>query len=126
MRSADGEFRTYRNTLAVRDSGNIGNSFSNALPAGNQLWALTPDEVSGIISCNGGAFAGPTLIDHVFKYSNPGRFDRGNNYVMTDTSAKFLNFRGTLSYTAWRWGTMGYSIGGMPVIDRASGLPVTN
>jgi prepilin-type N-terminal cleavage/methylation domain-containing protein len=124
MRSSDGEFRTYRNTLAVRDSTSIGNSFSSALASGAQLWALTTDEVNGIISCNGGKYAGPALVDHVFKYANPGRFDNGNNYVMCDTSAKFRNYRSTLSYTNWQWGTVGYSLGGMNVIDRATGNPV--
>jgi hypothetical protein len=124
MRSSDGEFRTYRNALAVRDSSNIGNSFSSALSASNQLWALTKEEVDGIMSCNGGKYAGPALVDHVFKYANPGRFDNGNNYVMSDTSAKFRNFQSTLSYSNWQWGTIGYSLGGMNVVDRVSGLPV--
>src|SRR5262249_4923704 len=43
--SGGGEFKTYRTTLAVRDSADITNSFSSALPTGSTLWALTQAEV---------------------------------------------------------------------------------
>lgn len=121
MRSSDGEYRTYRGTLAVRDSADISNSFSNSLPATSTLWALNRNEVQSIMSCNTGA-AGAT--DHVFKYTNPARFGNGNNYVFADTSARFREFYQTIDPKRFMWGKVGYTIGGNQVIDRATGQPV--
>ena len=68
--------------------------------------------------------------DHVLRFTNAGRFNvaggvyGGNNYVMADTSAKYMNFKSTFDVTRFKWGKAGYSIGGNPVIDRAIGQPV--
>lgn len=121
MRSTDGEFRTYRPTFAVRDSANLTNSFSSALPATSQLWALTKDEVTAIHGCNAGTAGTP---EHVFRFANPGRFKNGNNYVFADTSAKFRSLDSTISTRNFAWGKVGYSIGGASVLDRATGQPV--
>lgn len=118
-----GETRSYRPTLAVRDSADITNGFSSALPAGSQLWALTQAEVDSIMACNYGTL-GPASVDNVFRYTAPGRWDNGNNYMFADTSAKFKPFKGTYSVTKFLWGKAGYSVGGAAVIDRATGNPV--
>ena len=121
MRSSDGEFRTYRPTLAVRDSASSTNSFSNALPATSQLWALTRQEAESVFACERNI---ATSLDHVLKYTNSGRFDNGNNYVFADTSARFRDFYQTLNPSRFLWGKAGYSIGGSPVLNRATGQPV--
>jgi prepilin-type N-terminal cleavage/methylation domain-containing protein/prepilin-type processing-associated H-X9-DG protein len=118
------EFRTYRPTLAVRDSASITNAFTSALPSGSQLWALTRSEVEGIFACNAQGANGQTTTDHVLRYTHPGRFDNGNNYVFADGHAKFKEFYATLNVERFLWGLKGYSIGGMDVIDRATGMPV--
>jgi prepilin-type N-terminal cleavage/methylation domain-containing protein len=118
-----GEARTYRPTLGVRDSASITNSFSNALPATSQLWALQEAEARTIFACNTGT-PGASSVDHVLRYTHPGRFGNGNNYVYADSHAKFADFYRTLNPRQFQWGKAGYSIGGATVIDRATGLPV--
>lgn len=117
------EVRSYRPTLAVRSSASATNGFSNALPSGESLWALNQTEVDQIMSCNYGT-AGTASLDNVFRYTAPGRWDNGNNYVFADTSAKFKPFKSTYSVQGFLWGKYGYSIGGAPVLDRTTGLPV--
>jgi len=119
--SGGSEFKTYRGTLAVYDSTNETNSFSSALPPGATLYALDRTRVDNIQSC---ARGNTGSLDHVFRYTNNGRFDKGNNYVMADTSAKFKNFYATIDPKKFLWGKYGYSIGGAQVIDRATGQPV--
>ena len=125
-----GEFRTYRGALGFRDSANISNSFSSALPTTSQLWALTRAELDQVAVCRTGV---QPPIDHIIRYANFGRFNApsnngiqggGNNYVYVDGSAKFQNFYATFNTNAFQWGLAGYSLGGAPVIDRATGLPV--
>lgn len=125
--SLGAEFKTYRGALGVRDSLDITDSFSKALPAGAQLWALTSAEIDSIMACKSGQ-TGTT--DHVLRYTNAGRFNSnggtygGNNYVMADTSAKYKAFKSTFDVNHFMWGKAGYSIGGSPVIDRNTGLQV--
>ena len=126
------EVRSYRPTLAVRDPGSLTNGFTDNVPA--SLWAINLTEAFGptqtpgantaasIFGCNYGA--GPGTLDSVLRYTNPGRFGTGNNYVFADTSAKFKELRATMSISRWLWGKQGYSIGGAPVLDRATGNPV--
>ena len=117
------EVRSYRPTLAVRSNTSATNGFSGALPAGEQLWALNQPEVDQIMSCNFGT-AGGSSLDSVFRYTAPGRWDGGNNYVFADTSAKYKKFNATYTPQRFLWGKAGYSIGGAPVLDRATGQPV--
>ena len=117
------EVRSYRPTLAVRSSASATTGFNNALGAGLQLWALNQAEVDQIMSCNYGTPGGSSL-DSVFRYTAPGRWDNGNNYMFADTSAKFKNFKSTYGVGKFLWGKFGYSIGGAPVLDRATGQPV--
>lgn len=119
-----GETRSYRPTLAVRDSASITNAFSNALPSTSQLWALTEAETQQIFLCNNPGVSGTTTVDSVLRYTHPGRFDNGNNYVFADTSAKFRPFSLTISVKKFMWGKAGYTIGGATVLDRNTGLPV--
>lgn len=119
-----GEFRSYRPALGVRDSTNLTNGFSSALPAGAQLWALTRAEVDQIFACNAPGANGQTTVDHVLRYTHPGRFENGNNYVYLDTHAKFSEFYRTLDVRKFQWGKAGYSLGGAPTLDRATGQPV--
>jgi hypothetical protein len=117
------EVRSYRPTLAVRSSASATNGFSDALPAGQALWALNQAEVTQIMSCNYGT-AGTASLDSVFRYTSPGRWDQGNNYMFADTSAKFKPFTSTYSVNKFLWGRFGYSIGGAAVLDRISGNQV--
>ncbi len=119
-----GETRSYRPTLGVRASNDITNGFSSALPAGASLWALNETEVDQIMACNLPGANGATTLDHVLRYSANGRFDKGNNYVFADTSARFRVFKSTFSVTSFAWGKAGYSIGGAPVLDRLTLQPV--
>ncbi len=125
--SNGGEYKSYRGALGVRDSANLTNSFSAALPATSQLWALNQAEIDGITKCK----KGPGSTDHVLRYTNAGRFNLdgngvygGNNYVMADTSAKFRDFKSTFNPSRFLWGKQGYSIGGAAVLDRTTGRPV--
>lgn len=118
------ETRSYRPTLAVRDSASLTNSFSNGLPAGSQLWALTRAEAESIFTCNNPGVSGTSTPDSVLRYTHPGRFDNGNNYVFADGHAKFSEFYSTIDVRRFKWGKHGYSIGGAPVLDRATGQPV--
>lgn len=129
---AGAETRSYRPTLAVRDPADITNGFTSSIPA--SLWALNLTEIFGptgapgakttasIFGCNYGA--GPGTVDNVLRYTNPGRFGNGNNYVFADTSAKFKEFRQTVATNRWLWGKQGYSMGGVAVLDRNTGQPV--
>ena len=75
------------------------------------------------MSCNFGTPGGSSL-DSVFRYTAPGRWDNGNNYMFADTSAKFKVFKSTYGVQKFLWGKYGYSIGGAPVLDRVTGQPV--
>lgn len=119
-----GETRSYRPTFAVRDSASFTNSFSSALPATSQLWAMNKTETTRVHNCNITNADLPSADDHVIRYANPGRFGNGNNYVLADTSAKFMNFDRTIDVNRFMWGKAGYSIGGATVINRTTGLPV--
>jgi prepilin-type N-terminal cleavage/methylation domain-containing protein len=136
---AGGEFRTYRPAFGfgVKGQGALSGA---SLPSSSQLplEALTTSgansnqlgkwvgrgTVGGVFSCdlrstNGGA-------THTLRYTNSGRFDQGNNYVFSDTSAKFRNTLSTFDVTKYAWGTAAYSLGGLPVVDPATGNQVTN
>jgi len=136
---AGGEFRSYRPAFGFGIKGQ-GALSGSSLPSAAQLplEALTTSgansnqlgkwvgkgTVGGIFSCdlrttNGGA-------SHTLRYTGSGRFDNGNNYVMSDTSAKFRNTMATFDVNKYAWGTAAYSLGGLPVIDPATGNPVTN
>ncbi len=124
----DEEFRTYRPTLAIYNSSDPFDNFANTPAAISRLYAI-PFTGTGamvysrdILPCNNG-----TVIsaDHPIRYTHPGRFDNGNNYVHADTSAKFSNFSKTLSVDAWRWGTVAYSLGGGTVLNPRNDQPVT-
>jgi len=128
MRSADGEFRTYRGALGMRDSANISNSFSSALPATSQLWALNRAELESVGICRTGVQG----VEHIIRFANFGRvnanpgnsFNGGNNYIYVDGSAKYQNFLATFNTSSFQWGLAGYSLGGAPVIDRNTNMPV--
>lgn len=125
IRSTDGEFRTYRGALGMRDSGNFTNSFSSALPAANQLWALNRAELEQQATCRNGGVG----TEHIIRFANTGRYSftglfGGNNFIYADGSAKYQNFLQTFDVNNWQWGLVGYSLGGATVIDRATGIPV--
>ena len=135
--SAGGEFRTYRPAFGIGRSGQRDLSGSSLpLAADLPLEALTVSgnnanqlgkyvgkgTVGGIFSCelrttNGGAV-------HTLRYTNGGRFTDGNNYVMCDSSAKYKNTMSTFNPKQFMWGKAAYSLGGLPVVDPATGLEV--
>ena len=78
--------------------------------------------VGAVFSCellavNGG-------LTHTLRYTNGGRFDTGNNYVFSDSSAKFQPIAATFNVNRYMWGKAAYSLGGLPVMDPATGLQV--
>jgi hypothetical protein len=136
---AGGEFRTYRPAFGFGIKGQ-GALSGSSVPSAAQLplEALTTTgananqlgkwvgrgTVGGVFSCdlrtaNGGA-------THTLRYTHSGRFDQGNNYVFSDTSAKFRVTLATFDVNKYAWGTAAYSLGGLPVIDPATGNQVTN
>ncbi|MFX9065595.1 hypothetical protein ABTN38_19510, partial [Acinetobacter baumannii] len=57
---------------------------------------MNKTEVTRVFNCNITNADLPNADDHVLRYANPGRFGQqgqaGNNYIMTDTSAKYSAF----------------------------------
>lgn len=123
-REVGGEYRTYRPAFGIttRNQGAMaGSSIPNAsaLP----LEAMRPATVMSVFACD--TTTNPSSIpDHTLRYTNSGRFDKGNNYVFCDTSAKFRNTLSTFSPKRFAWGKAAYSLGGLQVVDPATGLPV--
>jgi prepilin-type N-terminal cleavage/methylation domain-containing protein len=122
QKDVGGEFRTYRNALGVAGRGQTvvsGTSVPNAsqLP----LEAIRRDTAEAVFACNRGI---KTVPDHTLRYTHNGRFDKGNNYVFADTSARFRDTYSTLSPQRFLWGKMAYSLGGGPIVDPVSGQPV--
>lgn len=134
---AGGEYRSYRPAFGIGRKGQKDLSGSS-LPAAADLplEALTVSgananqlgkfvgkgTVGGVFSCelrssNGGA-------THTLRYTNAARFTDGNNYVMADSSAKYVNTFATFNPKRFMWGKAAYSLGGLPVIDPATGQEV--
>ncbi len=135
--STGGEFRSYRPAFGIGRSGQRDLSGSSLPTAGDlPLEALTvtgndanqlgkfvgKGTVGAVFSCelrstNGGS-------THTLRYTNSGRFDQGNNYVMADTSAKFRTTMSTFNVDNFLWGKAAYSLGGLPVNNPATGQPL--
>jgi prepilin-type N-terminal cleavage/methylation domain-containing protein len=121
--SAGGEYRSYRPAFGIGRSGQRDLSGSNVPAAGDlPLEALLPVTYRGVFACadrttNGG-------LTHTLRYTNRGRFDKGNNYVFADSSAKFRVTDSTFNVQNYAWGSKAYSLGGLDVVNPATGLPV--
>ncbi|MCE9559114.1 MAG: prepilin-type N-terminal cleavage/methylation domain-containing protein [Armatimonadetes bacterium] len=114
-----GEFKTYRPAFGITTRGQRPLSGSSAPPPGEQpLEAMTWAMATRVWGCETGA----AIPDHTLRYTNSGRFDKGNNYVMGDTSAKYRVTASTFDVKRWAWGKQGYSVGGLTVVDPATGL----
>ncbi|MFZ4507378.1 MAG: prepilin-type N-terminal cleavage/methylation domain-containing protein [Fimbriimonas sp.] len=122
--NAGGEFRTYRPAFGIGRK-NQRDLSGSSLPAASDtpLEALLPATVDGIFACDRATVNGGTLT-HTLRYTNSGRFDKGNNYVNADTSAKFRTTNSTFNVASYAWGSRAYSLGGLEVIDPLTGLPV--
>jgi prepilin-type N-terminal cleavage/methylation domain-containing protein len=57
-------------------------------------------------------------------YTSPFRFSGGNNFAMSDGSAKFRKLAQTLDVRNYMWGTSMYTAGGQAVLDPVTGNPV--
>ncbi|MEI7577771.1 MAG: prepilin-type N-terminal cleavage/methylation domain-containing protein [Armatimonadota bacterium] len=128
MRGTDGEYRTYRPAFGIAARGQLALSGSS-LPAASALplEAITWATASTLWNrCEGknGVVAGQPPVDLTLRFTNSGRFDKGNNYVMCDTSAKFHPTNATFNPQRYMWGKAAYSLGGLPVINPATGLEV--
>ncbi|MFM9872468.1 MAG: prepilin-type N-terminal cleavage/methylation domain-containing protein [Fimbriimonadaceae bacterium] len=135
--SAGGEYRSYRPAFGIGRSGQRDLSGSSLPVAADlPLEALT---VTGNVANQLGKFVGKGTVGAVFscelrtsnggathtlRYTHSGRFDQGNNYVMADTSAKFRTTFSTFNVSNFMWGKAAYSLGGLPVVDPATGQPV--
>lgn len=120
----DGEFRSYRPAFGIarRNQKDLGGT---SIPAAGDL-PLEPVTAASATTmwnaCEKQKIQPPT--DFTLRYTHSGRFDKGNNYVMADTSAKFHNTMATFNPQRFMWGKAAYSLGGLEVIDPATGLPV--
>jgi prepilin-type N-terminal cleavage/methylation domain-containing protein len=59
-------------------------------------------------------------------YQSWNRWSEGDNYGMSDGSAKYRKFNQTLNPANFMWGANVYTDGGLQVTDPVSGNPVTN
>lgn len=120
-----GEYRTYRNAIGIAIRGQISDGFSSIPTAASAfpLEAISQATARSVFACNTGTVL-PNTLDHTIRYTHVGRFDRGNNYVFSDTSAKFRDTYSTLSPTNFAWGKSAYSLGGSAIVDPATGQPV--
>ncbi len=123
-----GEFRSYRPAFGIAAAGQKALGGSSLPVAGElPLEAITPASATAMWNkCEGknGQVAGQPPVDFTLRYTHSGRFDKGNNYVMADTSAKFHNTFSTFNPQRFMWGKAAYSLGGAPVVDPATGQPV--
>jgi prepilin-type N-terminal cleavage/methylation domain-containing protein len=125
MRKAiGGEYRTYRPAFGITLKGQKTNSGSDVPAASAQpLEAITVANAARVFACD--TTNDPASIpDYTLRYTNSGRFDKGNNYVFCDTSAKFRNTYSTFDVNKFAWGKAAYSLGGLVVVDPATGQPV--
>lgn len=123
-REVGGEYRTYRPAFGIttRNQGTMaGSSVPNA--SAQPLEAMRPATALAVFACTTSTNPSSTP-DHTLRYTNVGRFDKGNNYVFADTSAKFRNTMSTFDPKKFAWGKAAYSLGGLPVIDPNTGEPL--
>lgn len=128
MQGSDGEYRTYRPAFGIAARGQAALSGSSIPNSGQlPLEAITPATATTLWNrCEGknGVTAGQPPVDLTLRFTNSGRFDKGNNYVMADTSAKFHPTMRTFDPNRFMWGKRAYSLGGLPVVDPVTGNPV--
>jgi len=136
--SAGGEYRSYRPAFGIARRGQRDLSGSSVPTSAADL-PLEAMTVSGAATGQLGKWVGKGTVGAVFscellpsngglahtlRYTNGGRFDTGNNYVFADSSAKFQPIAATFSVNRYMWGKAAYSLGGLPVMDPATGLQV--
>lgn len=123
-REPGGELRTYRNAIGVARIGQNSNGFSN-VPNDPYLEAITRQTAEAVFACTTVSDAQILSIpDHTLRYTHVGRFDRGNNYVYADTSARFSDTYATLNPQRFQWGKVAVSIGGKRIVDPLTGQDV--
>jgi prepilin-type N-terminal cleavage/methylation domain-containing protein len=121
-----GEYRSYRPAFGIAAK-NQKALAGSSLPSASDLplEAITAATQDAVWACE--KTANPAAPpDLTLRYTHSGRFDKGNNYVFADTSARFKVTRSTFDVSKYAWGTQAYSLGGSQVVDPATGLPVTN
>ncbi|MGV3614172.1 MAG: prepilin-type N-terminal cleavage/methylation domain-containing protein [Fimbriimonas sp.] len=129
MRTSAFAYRTYRASWGLTGKGQTSIS-GTVLPTDTMLplEALTMATFNGLFDkCDGrnGQAATQPPVDHSIRYTNSGLFGGdGNNYVMVDGSAKFHKTKATFNPSRYLWGKYAYSLGGLPVIDPATGNQV--
>ncbi|MBL8069131.1 MAG: prepilin-type N-terminal cleavage/methylation domain-containing protein [Armatimonadetes bacterium] len=120
-----GEYRTYRNAIGISKKGQVPDGFSSAPTAAADLplEAISVATAKQVFACNTGTVL-PSSLDHTLRYTHVGRYDRGNNYVFSDTSARFRETYSTLNPARFAWGKSAYSLGGSAIVDPLTGNPV--
>ncbi len=58
-------------------------------------------------------------------YTSPFRFGDGNNYAMSDGSAKFRKLAATLDPANYQWGTRMYTAGGTQILNPVNSQPLS-
>jgi len=138
QRDPGGEFRSYRPAFGIGRRNQRDLSGSN-VPTNSGDLPLEALTVNGNVTGQLGRFVNRGTVGAVFscelrtshggpdftlRYTSSGRFDEGNNYVMADTSARFKNTYQTFNTQQFMWGKAAYSLGGLEVVDPATGSPV--
>ncbi len=112
-----GEYRSYRPAFGITGRNQV--SLTGSSTVTGTLLPLETMRVSTAVAvwaCDRNADPGMSP-DYTIRYTNSGRFDKGNNYVFADTSAKFRNTLSTFDPQRFAWGKKGYSIGFVDVVD---------
>lgn len=121
-----GESRSYRPAfgIALKNQEPLGGS---GVPSIGQqpLEPMSTATLNSVFACDTATDPG-AIPNFTLRYTNSGRFDKGNNYVFSDSSAKWRNTYATFSVNNYQWGISAYSVGGLQVIDPATGLQVRN
>jgi prepilin-type N-terminal cleavage/methylation domain-containing protein len=123
QKEAGKEFRTYRPAIAIALKGQKSNGFSSVPSASNlPLEAISRQTAEKVFECQ--TKNDLSVPDHTLRYTHMGRFEKGNNYVFADTSARFRNTYSTLDPQKFMWGKVAYSLGGSAIVDPLTGNPV--
>ena len=119
---------SHRSTNAVtRDTANTQPYFGENTDAGvSPLYALNFRQVTSGSNnlfeiCKNGVGNLPLIT-----YASVNRWKNGDNYGMSDGSAKFRAFSQTVASNNYLWGAQMFTAGGQQILDPLTGQPVTN
>ena len=64
------------------------------------------------------------VTDLTLRYTQCGRYGKGNSYVFVDCSANYKDTYQTFEPSRFMWGKRAYSLGGAQVINPDTGLDI--